>query len=67
MGHFVMSLLLEQLQMTFLLAICYLSSDKDIKSRIVICRMYLPLLFASQSPFICGFDAVSSAPVSWLL
>ena len=61
-----LSLLLEQLQIVFLLAICYLSLDKDIKSRIAICCTYLPL-FSSQSPFICGFDAVSSAYVSWLI
>lgn len=51
--------LLEQLQIIFLLVI-YLSSDKDLKSRIAVCCMHLPL-FSSQNPFICGFDAVSSA------
>lgn len=59
--------LLEQLQIIISLAICYLSSDKDTKSRIVICCAYLPLLFSSQSPFICGFDALSSASLYWLI
>lgn len=54
-----LSLLLEQLQIIFLLAICYLISNEDIKSRIAICCMNLPLLLSSQSPFICAFDAVS--------
>lgn len=56
-----LSFLLGQLQIIFLLVICYLSSDKDLKSRIAVCCMHLPLLFSSRSPFICGFDAVSSA------